>query len=183
MNWRIVYMKKNNFRSISNTTKEMKKILFAIVLIVSGLSQLKAQQKGVTYGKPSSFKIEEFDGSEMIVNFKMTIANTTSKGFGVTIKRGKVFRDGKHVGDYKLLRKIKIRKKQSDNFQFRLKVTFMEPVKLDMNNLNKLIGNGGSSEFKFTGTLKATWFIIWKRWPFEFTQNVSTASLAGLLGK
>lgn len=155
------------------------KITFSLILcLIAGVSF----SQNLDFKKPSNFEIEKFDGKTLIFSFKMTVENANSKGFGVTIKRGKVYKDGEYVGTFKLLKKIKLKKKPKENLFVRGKIEFEKEIDLKkegkkgLKNLLSGKSGGNQSQLKLTGIIKATWFIFWKKFPFEYETSMNLGS-------
>lgn len=151
----------------------MRSINFRSLLIVSLLifagQTVSAQNLNIK--KPEGLKIESIKGKTVILSFNTTVENVSTKGVGVTIKKGKLYKDGKYAGSFKLLRKIKLKNKGDNMLKVEVKVTLEEDVDLMKEGLAVLMGK--KTELHATGMFKATWFIFWKRFPFEMKENVS----------
>lgn len=121
------------------------------------------------------FGIEKVEGKELIINIKMEVENPSGKKVGVTIKKGQLFKDGEFYGTYKVLEKVKLHRITKETVDIRLKVQLEKDLKVLEEGLMVLMGK--TIKFKVTGVVKATWFIFWKKYPFDYEEKLSVKNL------
>lgn len=115
--------------------------------------------------------VQKLEGKELILNFKTIIHNPTGKRIGINIKKGKLFKDSEYMGSVKLLKKVKLGKHPEETVDLQVKVSLEKDLKLLEEGLMMMMGK--RTELRVAGKLKATWFIFWKRYPFDYKENLS----------
>lgn len=148
-------------------------ILIALLLFTIKITSATAQD--INIKNTGGLKVESVKGKTIILSFNMTVENLSSKSIGVKIKKGKVYRDGEYAGTFRLLRKLKLKKKGDNNLKVEVEVTLDQDIDLMKEGLAVLTGK--KTELQATGLVKATWFIFWKKFPFDMKENVSMQGL------
>ncbi len=145
-------------------------LLFFYLTIQLGHSQ------NIQLGDVQNFKVGNIKDNEMTITFTTTIENMSSKGVGVKIKKGKFYKNDEYYGKFKMPKKLKLKKKGENNLNVTLKITLEKDMNIMKEGLKAL--SGGPMELKITGMLKATWFIFWKRYPFEYSDKLKLKGLS-----
>jgi hypothetical protein len=127
--------------------------------------------------KTGGLQIEKINPKEYILTFKATVQNVSGKGVGVTIKKGKLFKDEEYMGTVQLLKKLKIKNSRNQNLDIQLKVILEKELDLAGHGLQLLLGK--SLNLKLNGLYKVTWLIFGKKFPFEYQEKISLNSLMG----
>ena len=151
----------------------MLRYLFVVVFFLSVFSSYSQK---IQLGDIKNFKVGKIKGNEMTISFTTTIENMSSKGVGVKIKKGKFFKNDEYYGKFKMPKKLKLKKKGKNNLDVTLKIALEKDMDIMKEGLQAL--SGGPMELKITGTLKATWFIFWKRYPFEYSDKLKLKGLS-----
>ena len=131
----------------------------------------------ISIDKAGGFQIERVNAKEYLLSFKVTIQNASGKGVGVTIKKGKFYKDEEYLGTVQLLKKIKLKNSNSENLDIKIKVVLEKELDLAGNGLQLLLGK--SLNLKVNGLYKVSWFIFGKKFPFEYQEKISLNSLLG----
>lgn len=135
-------------------------------------SSLIAQD--ISVAEIKNFSLEKMDGRELLISFKTRVENPSNKRIGVVIKKGLLYKDGECYGSFKMTKKIKLNKVKEEVITVPIKVTLQKDINAVEEGLQMLLGK--QMEIKITGKLKATWFIFWKKYPFEHQEKLSMKS-------
>jgi hypothetical protein len=132
--------------------------------------------QNISYDKIKDFQIENMEGKNLTIRFNAELENPFKKRLGITVKKGQIFKDGQYYGHFYLPKKIKLMKKSTGQHEVVAHVI----LEKDFNLLEEgmvMMFSGRKIELKISGNLKATWFIFWKRFPFEYQQKISLKDL------
>jgi len=150
----------------------MRAASLAFIILSCLLSQATAQDISILEIK--NISLEKMDGRELHLSFKTKFKNPSNKRIGVIIKKGLLFKDGECYGSFKMTEKIKLNKTKEEVIIVPIKVTLQKEIDAVQEGLQMLMGK--STEIKITGKLKATWFIFWKKYPFDYQEKLSMKS-------
>jgi hypothetical protein len=128
--------------------------------------------QNIAYDKIKDFQIEKMEGKNLTIRFNAELENPFKKNLGVTVKKGKIFKDGQYFGRFYLPKKIKLRRKSSGKHEVIAHVVLEKEFNLLEEGMVMML-SGRKIDLKISGKLKATWLIFWKRFPFEYQQKIS----------
>lgn len=146
-------------------------------ILVFSLFSLSASAQNVSIKNFQNMKVEKIQGKELTLSFNTSFDNISGKSFGLNIKRGEIFKNGEYMGSYKLAKKIRIKNPGTQKINIKVVVLLDKKPNLIKEGLSMLTGS--QPEIRVSGVFKATKFIFWKKYPFEFKEKVSMNNFMG----
>lgn len=135
---------------------------------------LSAYAQDMSIKNLQGLKVEKIQGKELTLSFNTSFDNPSGTSFGVNIKKGKIYKDGEYIGSYKLADKLRVKNKGVEKYRVKVIVLLDKQPNLLKEGLSMLTGS--RPEIQVTGVFKATKFLYWKRFPFEFKEKVSLSN-------
>jgi hypothetical protein len=152
----------------------MKVCYFSFVTLLLWVSCTFVHAQNSLIDQIKNFQIEKLEGKELIVSFTTSIDTLPTKTVGLKIKKGKLFKNGEYYGSFKLVDKIRISNKLNKDLRVRIRIVLEKELNVMEEGLKALLGS--PLELEMTGNFNATWFVFWKKYPFDFKEKVSLKS-------
>lgn len=146
-----------------------------VTLVVWSLVQ-SAFGQNISYEKINNFQIEKMEGKNLTIRFNAELENPSKKRVGITVKKGKIFKDGVYYGRFFLPSKIKLAGKSNGRQEVVAQVVLEKEFNILEEGLTMML-SGRKIDLKISGKLKATWFVFWKKIPFEYQEKISPKDL------
>lgn len=148
-------------------------VLFFAIILSKPLSAQELQFKGI-----HGFKVKSVEKDKITLVFVTKIENTTGKTLKVKVKNGELLKNDQLIGTYKLEKPVKIKKRSDENLDITLVVTPLGNLNLLNDGVNMMLGK--PTEIKVQGSLKGSWLVFSKKYPFSFEEKLSLRGLFGL---
>jgi LEA14-like dessication related protein len=117
------------------------------------------------------FSLKKLDPSGMQSSLQLSILNPNRFGFVILPSTFDVKYSGIYLGKAKLVKKVKIKGKEEHTYTFELENDFKEVNFLDL--LNLLQPGGFKNEINIKGELKASKFLMRKKFRVDYKEKVS----------
>lgn len=146
-------------------------LLFCFAAMV-GYAQ-KLEVKSVDH-----FTIKEIKNKHVVIGFTARVTNHSGKTIRVSVKKGRLYKNGELIGNFEFTEKVKIWKHSDEEIPIKSMVTTVNKLNLLKDGVTMLLG--GKVEIRATGMIKGSWFLFSKKRPFEVREKVSLQRLMGL---
>lgn len=117
------------------------------------------------------FSLKKLDPSGMQSSLQLSILNPNRFGFVILPSTFDVKYSGIYLGKASLVKKVKIKGKEEQTYTFELENDFKEVNFLDL--LNLLQPGGFKNEINLKGELKASKFLVRKKFKVDYKEKVS----------
>ena len=117
------------------------------------------------------FSLKKLDPSGMQSSLQLSIHNPNRFGFVILPSTFDVKYSGMYLGKAKLVKKVRIKGNEEQSYSFELKNDFKEVNFLDL--LNLLQPGKFKNEINIKGELKASKFLMRKKFPVDYKEKVS----------
>jgi len=117
------------------------------------------------------FSLKKLDPSGMQSSLQLSILNPNRFGFVILPSTFDVKYSGMYLGKAKLVKKVRIKGSEEQTYTFELENDFKEVNFLDL--LNLLQPGKFKNEINIKGDLKASKFLMRKKFPVDYKEKVS----------